>query len=273
MTTQGTKATGTPPGGFWKLRHAVIGLGALVLIVILMVRSCGNDESEQQSKSTESMPRQAIAVQIPASQWPATQQAPVQTPAPQQPGYGYLPQQPAQQPGYGYAPQQPAQQPGYGYAPQQPVQQPGYGYAPQQPVQQPRAPLGDGGNPWAVQSQPYSYGQSGYQQWGQQQLQRPQPQQQYYAPPPVGSQYRPLESEQVQQAPQPQPAPPVQGYYPAAPYDRLSGSSFGTPAYSYGGAYGGAYPGYYGTGVYGAPGGVYSPGWGTVPGLGWPGVW
>jgi hypothetical protein len=266
MTTPGTQATGTPQSGFWKPRHAVIGLGVLVVLVTLMVRGCGDDESEQGSESTETMPRQSVVVQIPASQWPGTQQAPVQTPAPQQPGYGYLPQQ------------QPMQQPGYGYVPQQqPMQQPGYGYVPQQqPVQQqPQAPVGAGGNPWAVQqSQPSSYGQPAYQQWGQQQPQRPQQQQQYYAPPPVGSRYRPLESENVQQAaPQPQPAPPVQSYYPAAPYDRLSGSSFGTPAYPYGGAYGGAYPGYYGPGVYGAPGGVYSPGWGSIPGLGWPAVW
>ena len=141
MTTQGTQATGTPQGGFWKIRHAVIGLGVLVLLVMLLVRGCGDDESDQRSQRDENMPRQAIAVQIPASQWPSTQQAPVQTPAPQQPGYGYVPQQaPAQQPGYGYAPQQaPAQQPGYGYVPQQaPAQQPGYGYVPQQaPAQQP----------------------------------------------------------------------------------------------------------------------------------------
>jgi hypothetical protein len=204
----------------------VIGLGALALVVIVMVRSCGDDDSGQPSNSAETMPRQAIVVQIPASQWPPAQQAPMQTPAPPQPGYGYLPQPPAQ---------------------------------PQQ------APAGDGGNPWAVQSQPYSYGQPGYQQWGRQQ--RPQQQQQrYYDAPPA--QYRPLEPQNVQPAPQPAPPPPVQSYYPVAPYDRLSGSSFGTPAYPYGGAYGGAYPGYYG-----APGGFYSPGWGGVPAPGWPGVW
>jgi hypothetical protein len=275
MTTQGTQANSAPPAGFWKLRHAVIGLGVLMLMVILMARGCGDDEPEKQGKPEGAdMPRQGVVVQIPASQWPP-QQAPVQTPAPQQPGYGYMPQQ---QPGYGYAQQQQPgygytqqQQPGYGYTQQQ---QPGYGYTQQQPgygytQQQPAA---DGSNPWSVQTQPaYGYGQPGNQQWGQQQPQRPQ----YTQLPPGGSRYRPLESEETHSAP-PRPAQqPVQRYYPAAPYDQPGGSSFAAPAYPYAGTY----PGYYGgAGVYGVPGAGagygYLPGYpGSVPALGWPGVW
>jgi hypothetical protein len=124
-------------------------------------------------------------------------------------------------------------------------------------------------NPWAVRQQPtYAAGaQSGQQQWGRVPPSMPQ---QYE--PSVAAQYRPLQNEQQKQlVPQPAPqlAPPVQGYWPTAPYDRLSGSSFGTPAYPYG-----AYPGYYGApGIYGAPG-VYNPGWPvTVPGGMWPGHW
>jgi len=266
MTTQGTQANSAAPAGFWKLRHAVIGLGILMFLVIVMVRGCGDDEPEKQGNTEgDDMPRQGVVVQIPASQWPP-QQAPVQPPAPQQPGYGYIP--PQQQPGYGYTQQQ--QQPGYGYTQQQqpgygnaPQQQPGYGYMPQQPA-------ADGSNPWAVQTQPaYGYGQPGNQQWGQQQPQRPQ----YTQVPPGGARYRPLESEETR-SPPPRPAPqPVQRYYPAAPYDQPGGSSFAAPTYPYAGAY----PGYSGgAGVYGAPGTGYGylPAYpGGVPAAGWPGVW
>lgn len=153
-----------------------------------------------------------------------------------------------------------------------PQQPPGYGYVPQQPVQrQPVLPSNDGGNPWAVQSQPRTYGQPGYQQWGQEPPQGAQTQHDYT---PVGPRFRPLESDTEQQIPPPVSAPPpVPRYYPVAPYDRPSGSSFGTPAYPYGGGYGGAYPGYYGPDAYGAPGDFYLPGWGGMPGPGRPGRW
>jgi hypothetical protein len=222
----------TPATGFWKLRHLAIGLG-VVLLVVLMLRACGSDEEKQQARHDDNMPRQAIVVQIPSSQWPA-QPAPVQPPAPQQPGYGYIPQ---------------------------PMAQP------------PQPSVADGSNPWAVQQAPrgYDYGQSGNAQWGQPQPQRA-PQYQY-VPPPVSSRYRPLgEDNSTRIEPRPAP-PPVQNYRPAAPYDRLSGSSFGEgqPGYPY---YGGAYPGYYGQGAYGVPASPYVPVYpGVVPGAGWPGVW
>ncbi|MBR0231763.1 MAG: zinc ribbon domain-containing protein [Clostridia bacterium] len=62
----------------------------------------------------------------------AADQAARYNPVPQQEQFSQTPPQQPQQPQYGYAPQQPqqSQQPQYGYAPQQP-QQPQYGYAPQ----------------------------------------------------------------------------------------------------------------------------------------------
>jgi hypothetical protein len=254
MTTDSQQAASPPPppAGFWKIRHAVIGLGVLIVLVMMM-RACSDDEPEQHADSEADKPRQSIAVQIPASQWPA-QQTPPQYAAPPQPGYGYAPPQSGaqSQPGYGYAPPQYAAPP-----------QPGYGYAPA-PVQQPQAPAPADNNPWAVQKQPPGgYGQYRSQQWGQ-----PQPRQPQYVQPSTGLQYRPLEPEST--APQ---APAVQqstpGYQPVAPYDRITGSSFNRPY-----PYGGAYPGYYGQGMYGMPGGGYAPGWpGAVPGMGWPGYW
>lgn len=125
------------------------------------------------------------------------------------------------------------------------------------PPLQRQAPVSASGNPWAVQTQPREYGQYRSQQWGQ-----PQPRQPRYVQPPAGPQYRPLEPEPTAGTPQAPVAPqPIQGYRTVAPYDRLSGSSFGTPSYPYGGAY----PGYYGPGPYGAPGAVYVPRW--------PGYW
>lgn len=257
MATQGTQATSAPPAGFWKLRHAVIGLGVLMLVV-LMVRACGDDdeESQKQSRKQEAdMPRQGIVVQIPASQLPG-QQAPMQAPVPQQPAYGYAPGQTGS--AYSYTPGQAGGT---------------YGYAPQAPAQaQPQAPMSDAGNPWAVQRQPsYGYGQPEYQQWGRQQPQ--QPPQTYAQPPSVTPRYRPLDTEQPESAPSRPVQQPVQGYYPVAPYDRPGGSSFAAPAYPYAGAY----PGYYGAGgVYGVPGAGYGyppvyPG--GVPAVGWPRVW
>ncbi|MFF2552852.1 RDD family protein [Nocardia sp. NPDC058058] len=80
---------------------------------------------------------------------------------PQQPGYGYPPQQPPAQPGYGYPPQD--AQPGYGY-PQQPVSQPGYPQ--QQPVSQPGYPQ----QPGYAQQPGYDYNQQqpygGYSPYG-----------------------------------------------------------------------------------------------------------
>lgn len=235
-----TQTTQTPPpsAGFWKIRHLVIGGGAIVLIVMLMLRACGSDDADQEAAQDEkNLPRQAVVVQIPASQWPP-QQAPVQV-QPQ-----VLQPQVPQQPGYGYIPQ---------------------------PLQPP--PVNEGSNPWAVQRpQSYDYGQSGAAQWGQAQRQRaPQPQQ--YAPTPAaGGRYRPLDEGTAQRAvPQPQPQPQVQGYRPLAPYDRPAGSSFGAAPQAY--PYAGGYPGYYG-GAYGVPVNPYTPGYpGVVPGAGWPGVW
>jgi len=127
------------------------------------------------------------------------------------------------------------------------------------PQQQGRAVETDSSNPWAVRSQPKHTGQYRTQQWGQ-----PQPPQPQYTQPATGSRYRPLETEQpAERSRVPAVQQPVPVYRPVAPYDRLSGSSFGTPAYP---AYGrGVYPGYYP-----GPGGVYAPPW---PGMGWPGYW
>lgn len=247
-TTTGTAPPPPPPpppapAGFWKLHHLVIGLVVLV-VVIMMFRACGSDEDEAEVSSAgeQEQPRQAIAVQVPATQLPSQQ--PVVPPAglrSQQPGYGYAPQQ--------YAPQ--------GYAPQ---------VAPQ--VLQPSQPAAPSSNPWSTRTQPHSYGSYQSQHWGQPQRNR---QQSYVQQPVTSQQYRPLEQPQAA-APAPAPAarpvaPQPQVYYPAAPYDSLSGSSFGNRVYPYGGAY----PGQYGTGAYGVPGGVYTPG--VVPGLGWPGYY
>jgi len=122
-------------------------------------------------------------------------------------------------------------------------------------VQQSFAPAPDDSNPWAVRTGPQNYGQYRSQQWGPPEPRRPQ-----YMQPSTGSQYRPLDTESkagTSRAPVAQ--QPMQGYWPLAPYDRLSGSSFGASGYPYGGAY----PGYYGD-----PGRVYAPGW---PATGWPG--
>ncbi len=220
--------------GFWKLHHAAIGLGALLLL-IFAVRSCGGDADDEavvKSESGGQTPRQAIVVQIPATQWSA-QVAPGGPQSYQPPVYV-------------------------------------------QP--QPALPTADPDNPWAVQRQPaYNAGnQSARRQsqatgWGRQQPQRPQ-----YTQPPGTGQYRPLDenprkARESRSVPVPAVPAPV---WPAAPYDRPSGSSFGANGAN---PYAGAYPGYYGATPYGSPGG-YGAGWpgsygypGGYPGLVGPG--
>lgn len=204
------------PAGFWKLHHVVIGL-VVVAVVVMMMRACGSDEPEAQVSVEIEQPREAIVVQIPASQLPLQQS--VSPPAGLQ-----TPQQ-----GYRYAP--PA--------------------APAAP------PVTTSSNPWSTRARPRSYGSYQSQQWGQTQQSRPQS---YSQLPGSGAQYRPIEQPQIV-APV-RPAPQPQMYYPAAPYDSLTGSSFGNRVYPYGG---GAYPGHYAPGTYGMPGGIYAPG------MGWPG--
>lgn len=251
MTDDGRQTTAaTQPAGFWKIRHAVIGFGVL-LVVIIALRSCGEEAGEEQVEveSDDAKPRQAVVVQIPATPQ-GLPQHPVAPQPYQQPAY---PQQ--QQPVYGYPAQQ---QPVY---PQQ--QQPVYGYPAQQ---QSQFPTTSPDNPWAVQQQPaYSYGSQpapSAQQWGQTQRQQP-----LYTQPPGTGQYRPLEESRrsVDRGRVQQPAPVQQSYQP---YDRLGGSSYGAT-----GGYPatGTYPGYYGGTTYGAPAAPYgwpgSTGYGGVP---WP---
>jgi len=144
------------------------------------------------------------------------------------------------------------------------------------PVPQQKIPEPANSNPWAVRTRPRDSGQYSSQQWGQPQPRQPQyvqPQQHLRQPSP-GPQYRPLEPEQAAAAPRaPVVQQPVQGYRPMAPYDRLSGSSFGTPAYPYGGGGYQGNPGYYGSGAYGMPGGGYAPYWPGGSGMGLPGYW
>jgi hypothetical protein len=266
MTGNGKQAA-TQAAGFWKIRHAVMGLGAL-LLVIVVIRSCGGDAEDErfEAESRDAVPRQAIAVKIPAPQWqgqypPAQQQQPAYGyPAQQQqqPAYGY-PAQQQQQPAYGYPAQQQQQQPTYGYPAQQQQQQPAYGYPAQQLQQQRQLPATDPGNPWAVQQPGYSYGAQRApqtQQWGQTRRQPP-----VYAQPPGSGQYRPLD-EKPRSAQQSSSAAAVR---PAAPYDRRAGSSFGGNGSSYPS---GAYPGYYGSAPYGVP--AYGGGW-PAGGPGYPG--
>jgi hypothetical protein len=276
------KQAATQPAGFWKIRHAGMGLGAL-LLVIVVVRSCGGDAEDErfEAESGNAVPRQAIAVKIPAPQWqgqyppaqqqqpaygyPAQQQQPAYgTPAQQQqPAYGYPAQQ--QQPAYGYPAQQ--QQPAYG-TPAQQQQQPAYGYPAQQLQQQRQLPATDPGNPWAVQQPAYSYGAQQTQQWGQTRRQPP-----VYSQSPGSGQYRPLDEKPHTAQQRRRSAAPTAatGWPSAAPYDRLSGSSFGGAGGTY--PYTGSYPGYYGGTSYGAP--AYGGGWPGgglgYPGAGWPG--
>ncbi len=217
-----------PPAGFWKLHHLVIGLVVLVVLVMMM-RGCGSDEDESEAVSSveNEQPRQAIVVQIPASQLPPQQSVDPRTDLR-------------------------SQQQHYGYAPQ---------VAPQ--VLQPAPPAAPSSNPWSTRTHPQSYGSAQPQHWGQPQRSRPQT---YAQPPAASSQYRPLEQPQVA-APAPvpvRPAPQTQ-YYPVAPYDSLSGSSFGAPAYPYGGAY----PGQYGAGHVRGAGWCLRAGWRTGYRLAW----
>lgn len=278
------------PAGFWKIRHAVIGLGVVALIVLLVGRGCSGeseDETASSASGDKAVPKQAIVVQIPGSQWPGQHYAPAQPPYPstgypqQQPAYG-VPAQPygQQQPAYG-VPAQPyaQQQPAYG-VPVQPYtqQQPSYGVPAQPGYSAPAA-----NNPWTMQQQAPAYGyggqylpvqpQQGMQQapqWG-----RPQREQPVYTQPPGTLQYRPLD-EQSSAAQQSRPAQPVvRGGWPSAPYDHLSGSSFGaTPGGWSGYPYSGGYPGYYGGVPYALPGGYTGwPGVTGYPGAGWPLGW
>jgi hypothetical protein len=223
----------TSQQGFWKPRHAAIGVGVL-LLVIFAVRSCGGDTDEETvdiSESGENIPRQAIVVQIPATQ----PQRPVQVAPGGQQFYQppvYVQPQPAL----------PTADPGNPWAVRQ---QPAYSYEKRSAPQQSQAPG-----------------------WGRQQPQRPQ-----YAQPPGASQYRPLEEKprQARERRSVVPTVPVP-VRPAAPYDRRSGSSFGANgANPYGGAYPGYYGAapYVGPGGYGGhrPGGYGYPG--TVA----PGAW
>jgi len=301
MTANGGQTVPQQQVGFWKIRHAVIGLGVLGLITLLVVRGCGEDtEDEQQAEAGGDAARQAVAVQVPAGQR-AGQYRPAQQPygapgyAPPQPAYGYQQQQPAygyqqqqqpaygyqQQPAYGTQSQQPAygtqsQQPAYGYQ-QQPAygygqqQQPAYGYGQQPGALQPQYPVTDPGNPWAAQVPGYGQ-QAQAPQWGQQQRQAPV----YIIQVPGGSQYRPLDDKAEQSSRSSTTTPAAPPTWGARPYDRRGGSSFGGDAasggYPYGGTYGGYYGAPYGLGTW--PGG-YGSGWPTpgYPGVGSPGVW
>lgn len=297
MTANGGQTVPQQQVGFWKIRHAVIGLGVLGLITLLLVRGCGEDAEDEPQAEAGDASRQAVAVQVPAGQrpgqYPAAQQ-PYGAPgyAPQQPAYGYQQQQPAyaypqQQPGYSYQ-QQPAygaqsQQPAYGYQPQQPVygtqpqqpaygyqQQPAYGYGQQGTAPQPQYPVTDPDNPWAARLPGYGQ-QTQTPQWGQQQRQAPV----YIIQVPGGSQYRPLD-DQAGQSSRSSTAPAAPPTWGARPYDRRGGTSFGNDAaaggYPYGGVYGGYYGAPYGLGTW--PGG-YGSGWPATgyPGVGWPGIW
>jgi len=227
MSDTDAQTSTPPPAGFWKPRHALIGAGVLLLLV-MGVRSCGDDADEDRAVKdvADDAPRQAIVVQIPAANWPP-QGLPAAPPSYQAPVYAQ---------------------------PQAPVQQ-----------ARPAMPGSDPGNPWAV---PQASGNATTQrpaaQWGQ--PQRPQP---AYVQPPGSARYRPLE-DSSRAAPQPAaPAPAPVQRWPAAPYDRLSGSSFGNTAGGY--PYpGGGWPGYYGATPYGAPPGVYGGGWPApvYPGVG-----
>ena len=244
--TDSDKQAASQASGFWKIRHAGMGIGA-ILLVIVVVRSCGGDAEDDrfEAESGDAVPRQAIAVKIPSPQWqgqyPTTQQWQGQYP-------------PAQQQGQ-YPPTQ-QQQPAYGYPAQQ-QQQPAYGYPAQQ---QRQLPATDPGNPWAVQQPAYSDGAQRApqtRQWGQTRRQPP-----VYSQPPGSGQYRPLD-EKPRSAQQSSSAAAVR---PAAPYDRRSGSSFGGNDTAH--PYSGAYPGYYGGTPYGVP--AYGGGW-PAGGHGYPG--
>ena len=222
MSDTDAQTSTPPPAGFWKPRHALIGAGVLLLLV-MGVRSCGDDAGEDtavKDNVADNAPRQAIVVQIPASRWPEQ---------------GL-----------------PAAPPSY-----------------QAPVIQARPAMpSDPDNPWAVPQAPRAATtQQPAAQWGQPQR-RPEP---VYVQPPGSARYRPLDSRR-REAPQPAaPAVPVQRW-PAAPYDRLSGSSFGNAAGGY--PYPGSAPGYYGAAPYGAPG-VYGGGWPApvYPGVGMQRPW
>jgi hypothetical protein len=90
-------------------------------------------------------------------------------------------------------------------------------------VLQPAPPAAPSSNPWSTRSHSQSYGSYQPQHWGQPQRSRPQS---YTQQPAAGLQYRPLEQPQAVAPAPARPAPQPQMYYPAAPYNSLSGSSF-----------------------------------------------
>lgn len=227
MSDTDAQTTTPPPAGFWKPRHALIGAGVLALLV-MGVRSCGDDADEDKTVKDVADNTPRQAIVV---------QIPV---SPRWPQQGL----PVALPSY--------QAPAYGQ-PQVPVIQ-----------AQPAMPGRNPDNPWAVPQAPRSATtQQPAAQWGQPQR-RPQP---VYVQPPGSARYRPLDSSR-REAPQPAApvAPPVQRW-PAAPYDRLSGSSFGNAAGGY--PYPGSVPGYYGAAPYGVPG-AYGGGWSApvYPGVG-----
>ncbi|HHH43759.1 MAG TPA: hypothetical protein ENK49_06445 [Gammaproteobacteria bacterium] len=226
--------------GFWKPRHAVIA-GAVLLLLIMAVRSCGGDADDAQvaeQKSGDEKPRQAIVVQIPADQWPRQGVPPVSGQQVYQPPVYVQPQA---------AP--PSADPGNPWAVRQ--------------------------SPAATAGRRSSSRQRQSGSWGQPQQQRPQ-----YVQPPGSGQYRPLNEsprkarENQRAAPVPvAPAPPPA--WPVAPYDRPAGSSFGENGAN---PWAGAYPGYYGAAPYAGPGGYAGrwPGGGYgygYPGFVGPGAW
>lgn len=235
--------------GFWKPRHALIGL-AVVMGVVLLVRACGGESGEDSQQPVAEAGAGDSAAPVTQAPPPA-QQWPQYPPAQQQFTQPY--------PAYPYT------------VPAQPQARP--------PAQMPSS---DTGNPWAVRGNASTpaynlpnQAQPGGQNsgWGQPQQQRPA-----YTQPQGSAQYRPL-AEQPAQPRQSQQAPVVQvpvpvTTWPAYPYDRPAGSSYGDnpPQSPYMGVYpGGVYPGagygYPGGGLYGVPG--YGtrlpgyPGWGS----------
>ena len=91
MTGNGKQAAATQPAGFWKIRHALIGFGVL-LVVIVAIRGCGEEAEDEQvdaQSQQEAKPRQAVVVEIPATPQgvPQYQAAPQAYPQYQQPGY------------------------------------------------------------------------------------------------------------------------------------------------------------------------------------------
>ncbi len=230
------KQTNSSGTGFWKIHHVAIGI-AILLMIVFVVRSCGSESGDEgvDAGDGDAIPRQTVVVEIPATQWQG-QRSPVVQQA-------------------------------YPVAPAYPAQQPVYGYPAQPPVQQQPAYQVDPGNPWAVQRQQPLYGgsfQPAPQQapgWGQ-----PQPQRPAYPQNQGGSQFRPLDESRAATREQRAPVPASSMPRAVAPYDRLSGSSYGENGGAQGAwPYAGTYPGYYGGTPYGGTPYGRTP-YGGVPG-------